>query len=191
MKRLELLTLFALIYGLSFTLTGCEKNTLKDVPNFYEGKWKVKSVRFGWTLQHGYPLPPVLEFSESDYVYNFQIDNYMYVSGKMPELDSYSDTERVCFELYLRHGFIETGRYKYKSSIYSFNEETGWVSWNIKIGDTGYYLIAHKDLSRMSITKTFPFNELPWGGNVRTYSFGDVPSSSSMDINLEKVEEPY
>jgi hypothetical protein len=189
MKRVDLMIFSALIYGLVFTLTGCEKDMPKEEPNYYLGKWKIMSVNFAWTTYSGYPTPPIFDFSEEDIMYHFYMDGYMFVSGEMAGLDLDSNIERDCLNLYLRYG-IGTGGYKYTTSIHweTVDWETDWALWSLKVGDKDYGLTAYEDRSQMRITKGFPYNEVPWV-DMRTASSDDVLLSAWFEVYLVKVEE--
>jgi len=189
MRRVDLMIFHALIYGLVFTLTGCEKNTPKEEPNHYLGKWKLMSVSFAWTRYSEFPTPPTFDFSERDIIYNFHIDGIMCVLGEMAEFDLDSDTEQDCWDLYLHYG-IGAGEYKYTAEIAweTVDWENGWCWWSMKIGDKDYGLTASEEKSQMRITKVFSYNELPWI-NMRTTSSEDMQPSAWFEAHFEKVEE--
>ena len=174
----------ALICVLFFTLLGCEKNTLKEEPNYYLGTWKLMSVNFAWPTDSDSPVLPIFDFSKRDIMYNFYIDSYMYVSGEMGEPDFDSNIEQDCWDLYLLHG-IGTGGYKYIAKITSETSdwENGWCWWSLKIGDKDYGLTVSKEKSQMKIIQVFPYNELPWI-NMRTSSL----PTAMFEVHFEKVE---
>jgi hypothetical protein len=184
MKRVALMIFPVLICGMVFTLIGCEKDTPEEVPKLYLGKWKLMSVNFAWTKYANSLTSPILDLSEGDVMYDFFSDGYMYVLGEMPELDLDSNTERDCLELYLRHGYIETGGYKY---AVTFPWNNGWIQWSFKVGDKDYGLFVSEDKSIMRISKSFPYNEVPLMISTRTSS--DAPPSAWLEVLLEKVEE--
>ncbi|MDR2147645.1 MAG: hypothetical protein LBE91_14425 [Tannerella sp.] len=196
MKRLNLMIFPAMICGIFLTLTGCDKNTMEEVPDYYAGKWKITSVNFA--SNYALPsTPPVWDFSEGDMMYLFDEDGYMYVSGEMAEPDLDSETDRNYWDLYLNYG-IETGAYQYAATSPS-PWDNGWIQWDLKIGDKDYNLVVSDDKSQMTVTtKVLFYYEIPWL-NIRTTSSDavsqsarfevDVPQSFWFEVHLEKVEE--
>ena len=195
MRRIDLIIFTTLIYGLVFTLTGCEKNTPKEEPDYYLGKWRLMSVSFAWTRYSEFPTPPIFDLSERDVAYNFNKNGLMYILGEMAEFDLDSDTEQGCWDLYLRYG-IGTGEYEYTTKFVSESVDWGWYDWSFKIGDKDYGLTVWEantspefsKTKHMRIIKAFPYNELPLV-NMRTAKSDDAPPSAWFEVHLEKVEE--
>ena len=165
MKRVDIMIFSALIFGLVFTLAGCEKNASKEYTNRYVGQWKLMSINFDGDLSLiGFLNPPMVNYSETSIIYEFKRGGVMTVSGEAASLDLDWYAEHGLLDLYLDYE-IEAGEHSYSST---FLVDNGWCAWDLKIGDKDSRLIVSEDKSKMTITKTISYTDLPSVISTRT-----------------------
>jgi hypothetical protein len=160
----------------------CGKSDEKEYTNRYTGKWKLMNINLTGELSLiGSLNPPIVDYSETDIIYEFKRGGVMTVSGEATSLDLDWYAEHGLLDLYLNYE-IGTGVHSYVST---FLVDNGWCAWDLKVDAEVCRLIVSEDMSLMTINKTVSYEDLPLAIKTRT-----SPSPSVMFVfQLEKVEE--
>ena len=173
----------ALLFLTAITLFwSCDKSDEKTYANYYAGKWKLMNINLTGDLRLiGSLNPPMVDYVETNIIYEFKKGGVLTVSGEAADLDLDWYAEHGLLDLFFKYE-IESGAHSY---TVSFLADNGWCAWDLKIEDETCRLIVDEDMSQMTITKTIYYADLPLVINTRTSPAQVV----LFVIQLKKTEE--